>query len=53
MSWLLNRDDLGDAEVISADIGIQDKRIRDKSPKTKRGLNQDKDKALKEFIFIS
>ena len=53
MSWKLRRGDLGVSEVVSEDIGIRDKLIRDKSPRTKRGLSQDKDKALREFIFIS
>ena len=52
--------------MISEDIGIRDKRIRDKSPRIKRELNLDmnksprlgedfslgKDKTLREFILI-
>ena len=53
MSWNLLLGDLGVIEGVSEDIGVRDKRIRDKSPRTKRGLSQDKDKALREFIFIS
>ena len=54
------------AEVISKNIGIRDKRIRDKSPRMKRELNLDMDKSprlredfslgkdmtLREFILI-
>ena len=39
-------------EVISEDIGIRDKRIRDKSPRTKKRFSQDKDSALRELISI-
>ena len=41
------------AEFISEYIWVREKRIRDKSPRIKRRLSQDKDKTLREFIFIS
>ena len=51
MSRLRRRGYLGKAEVISEDIGVRDKRIRDKSPRMRKDFSLDKDNTLMEFIL--
>ncbi|KAL7187977.1 hypothetical protein ACSBR1_037923 [Camellia fascicularis] len=41
------------AEVISEDIGIRDKQIRDKSPRMKKDFKMDKNSTLRGSILIS
>ena len=52
MSWWLRRGELGVAEVISEDIGIRDKRIKDKSPRLREDFSLGKDETLRGFILI-